>query len=115
VLTLLARSEHGSADDRYKLASMLLRDSHKDTRPAARASDESLALLEGLSGSSFDVAAALRKDKGLELDDLYYVGFHFAEENNPLGQELLAEVVKKAGRTKIGKMAKNKLEISAEA
>ena len=33
----------------------------------------------------------------------------------PLGQELLAEVVKKAGRTKIGKMAKNKLEISAEA
>jgi HEAT repeat protein len=115
VLTLLARSEHGSDDDRYKLASVLLRDSHKDTRPAARASDESLALLENLSGSSFDVAAALRKDKALELDDLYYVGFHFAEEHNPLGQELLAEVVKKAGRTKIGKMAKNKLEISAEA
>ena len=115
VLTLLARSEHGSVDDRYRLASMLLKDSHKDTRPSARASDESLALLEGLAGSSFDVAAALRKDKGLELDDLYYVGFHFAEDQHPLGQELLAEVVKKAGRTKIGKMAKNKLGISAES
>jgi HEAT repeat protein len=115
VLTLLARSEHATPDDKYKLASMLLKDSHKDTRPAARASDESLVLLEGLAGSSFDVAAALRKDKGLELDDLYYVGFHFAEEQHPLGQELLAEVVKKAGRTKIGKMAKNKLGISAEA
>ena len=63
--------------------------------PAARAADESLVLLEGLAGSSFDVAAALRKDKGLELDDLYYVGFHFAEDQHPLGQELLAEVVKK--------------------
>ncbi len=114
VLTLLARSEHGSSDDRYRLASILLRGGHKDTRPSARASDESLALLEGLSGSSFDVGAALRKDKSLELDDLYYVGFHFAEEQHPLGAELLAEVVKKAGRTKIGKMAKNKLGISAE-
>lgn len=115
VLTLLARSEHGAPEDRYKLASILLRDGHKDTRPAARAADEALALLEGLSGSSFDVAAALRKDKSLELDDLYYVGFHFAEEQNPLGEELLGEVVKKAGRTKLGKMAKNKLGISAEA
>ncbi len=115
VLSLLARSEHATPEDRYRLASMLLRASHKDTRPAARASDESLALLEGLSSSPFDVAAALRKDKSLELDDLYYVGFHFAEEQHPLGQELLGDVVKKAGRTKIGKMAKNKLGLSAEA
>lgn len=115
VLTLLARSEHGTADDRYRLASILLRASHKDTRPAARSSDEALALLEGLSGTSFDVGAALRKDKSLELDELYYAGFHFAEEQHPLGQELLSEVVKKAGRTKLGKMAKNKLGISAES
>ncbi len=112
-LTLLTRGEHGTPEDAYRLASLLLKESHKDTRPQARESDEALSLLEGLAGKSFDVFAALKKDKSLELDDLYYVGFHFAEEDHPLGTDLLGEVVKQGGRTKLGKMAKNKLGLSA--
>ena len=60
----------------------------------------------------FDVAKALRKDRALELEHLYYVGFHFSELDHPVGDELLEEVVKKGGRSKVGKMAKNKLALS---
>jgi hypothetical protein len=41
------------------------------------------------------------------------VGFHFKEEDHPLGTELLEHVAKEGGRTKIAKMAKNKLGLSA--
>jgi hypothetical protein len=46
---------------------------------------------------------------------MYYVGFHFVEGRHPLGRELLSEVVKKAGRAKVGKMAKNKLALAPAA
>ena len=111
-LTLLTRSDHGTSEDAYRLASILLKESHKDTRPQARDADEALSLLGSLTSRSYDVFAALKKDKSLELDDLYYVGFHFAEEDQPLGRDLLTEVVKQGGRTKLGKMAKNKLGLS---
>lgn len=113
VLGLLSRSEQGKPEDRYKLASVLLKESHLDTRPAARENDEALALLDRASDGGFDVAAALRKDRGLELTHLYYVGFHFSESQHSLGTELLQHVAKEGGRTKIGKMAKNKLGLSA--
>ena len=111
-LGLLARSEHASDEDRYALASLALRASHLDTRPAARSGDEALRQLEALADRGFDVASALRKDKALEMDHLYYAGFHFAELGHPLGEELLGHVVKQAGRTKIGKAAKNKLGLA---
>lgn len=111
-LGLLARTDHASDEDRYQLASLALRGSHLDTRPAARAGDESLSHLESLADGGFDVAKALQKDKSLELSHLYYVGFHFAEKDHPLGEELLAHVAKQGGRTKIGKMAKNKLGLA---
>jgi hypothetical protein len=47
----------------------------------------------------------------VDLEHLYYVGFHFAEEGHPIGEELLGEVVKKGGRSKVAKMAKNKLAL----
>ncbi|MDQ3033508.1 MAG: hypothetical protein M3Y87_13900, partial [Myxococcota bacterium] len=115
VLGLLARTEHASDDDRYQLASLALRASHLDTRPTARAGDESLSLLESLADRSFDVAKALSKDKSLELSHLYYVGFHFTEKSYPLGEDLLTHVAKQGGRTKLGKMAKNKLGLATTA
>ena len=68
-------------------------------------------MLGSLLARGYDVSRALKKDRGLDLEQLYYVGFHFSEEGEPLGAELLEEVVKKAGRTKVGKMAKNKLAL----
>ncbi len=113
VMRLLCRAEKATDDDRYALVSLELARSTRDTRPVARAADESLRMLVGLLGRGYDVAKALRTDRGLGLDEIYYVGFHFAEEGHPLGEELLEEVVKKGGRAKIARMAKNKLELSS--
>jgi hypothetical protein len=112
VLSILCRSDRSTDEDRYLLASLELSRSNRDTRPASRAGDESLRMLQNLLRHGFDVAKALRKDRQVELEHLYYVGFHFAEEGHPLGDELLEEVVKKGGRGKIAKMAKNKLALS---
>ncbi|MEJ7733145.1 MAG: HEAT repeat domain-containing protein [Polyangiaceae bacterium] len=113
VLGLLARSEHAGDEDHYRLASLELAQSRLDTSLTARVNDEALKHLGNLAKRGFDVIAALRKDRALELDHLYYVGFHFAEQRSPLGAELLAEVVKKGGRNKVAKMAKNKLALAA--
>ncbi len=112
VLSILCRSDRSTDDDRYQLASLELSKSNRDTRPASRAGDESLRLLGGLLRHGFDVARALKKDRAVDLDHLYYVGFHFSEEGHPVGEELLEEVVKKGGRAKVAKMAKNKLALS---
>lgn len=112
VLSILCKSDRATDEDRYLLASLELARSNRDTRPASRAGDESLRILGNLLRHGFDVAKALRKDRQVDLEHLYYVGFHFAEEGHPLGDELLEEVVKKGGRGKIAKMAKNKLALS---
>jgi HEAT repeat protein len=111
VFGLVCRSDKATDEDRYSLASLELARGPKDTRAATRATDEALKLISSLVSRGFDVGTALRKDKHLEIEALYYVGFHFAEAKKPLGEELLEEVVKKGGRTKVGKMAKNKLAL----
>ena len=112
VLSILCKSDRATDEDRYTLASLELARSNRDTRPASRAGDESLRILGNLLRHGFDVAKALKKDRVLELDHLNYVGFHFTEEGHPLGEELLEEVVKKGGRAKVAKMAKNKLALT---
>jgi HEAT repeat protein len=115
VLRVLCRNEGCTDDDRYALASAELARGTQDTRPAARAGDESLRLLGTLLGRGVDVGAQLRRDKSLELDHLYYVGFHFAEQGHPVGEELLRTVVEKGGRAKIAKMARSKLALAEQA
>lgn len=114
VMRLLCRTDKASDDDRYQLATIELARKAKDTRPAARAGDEALKQLSALLARGFDLAGALRKDRSVELEDLFYLGFHFAEEGHPVGEELLGEVVRKGGRAKIAKMAKNKLALVAD-
>jgi HEAT repeat protein len=111
VLRVLCRNEGCTDEDRYALAAGELARGPHDTRPAARAGDESLRLLGALLDRGFDVATHLRKDKSLELDHLYYVGFHFSEQGHPLGEDLLRTVGDKGGRAKIAKMAKSKLAL----
>ncbi len=113
VLGLIARSDRGTDADRFALAVMELKQSPKDASHSARASDESLTRLGKLADAGFDVLSGLTKDKSLELEDLYYVGFHFAELGSPLGRELLSVVAERGGRAKIAKMAKNKLKLAS--
>jgi HEAT repeat protein len=115
VLRLLCRSEGCTDDDRYALAAAELARGSHDTRPAARAGDEALRLFGALLDRGVDVAGQLRKDRSLELEHLYYVGFHFAEEGHPLGEELLRTVADRGGRAKIAKMARSKLALGEQA
>jgi hypothetical protein len=110
-MRLLCRTDKATDDDRYGLATLELARKSKDTRPAARAGDDALKQLSALLARGYDLATALRRDRSVELDDLFYLGFHFAEEGHPVGEELLGEVVRKGGRAKIAKMAKNKLAL----
>ncbi len=112
VFRLLCRTDRATDDDRYTLASLDLARSTKDTRPAARATDEALRQLQTLLQRGYDLASALRRDRAVGPEEMYYLGFHFVEGRHPLGRELLSEVVKKAGRAKVGKMAKNKLALT---
>lgn len=112
VLGLLSRTEGATHDDRYRYASLVLVGSALDTLPGARGRDESLTLIEDLTRRGFDVGVALKKDKALTLDHLFYVGFHFVEEEQPLGRELLEHVAREGGRTKLARSAKNKLGLA---
>jgi HEAT repeats len=113
VLRVIVKSDLATSDDRAALALRLLRGGTFDARLEARARDESLKALADLNRAGFDVGKLLKKDKKLSEDGLYYVGFHFAETRQPLGQELLTEVVARSPRSKLGKMAKNKLQLTA--
>jgi HEAT repeat protein len=112
VLELLCRSERATDEDRYALGALELGQSKLDPSASARAADPALARLGSLLGKGFDLGSALRKDRSLGLEQLYYVGFHWAEQGHPLGEELLGEVADKGGRSKLARMAKSKLELS---
>ena len=71
-----------------------------------------VGMLDSLSHSDYDVAANLRNDRRVGLEAMYTLGFDLIERQNPLGEELLSEVVAKAGRRKIAAMAKNKLKLA---
>jgi hypothetical protein len=112
---LLGRSEHASADDRYVLASLELRASRRDLQPGARLRDAGLQQIRELLDDGYDVAAAMRRDRALGLEEKFYAGFHFVEAEHPLGEELLEEVLKKGGRKKIATLARNKLKLAGLA
>jgi HEAT repeat protein len=114
VLRVLCQGEGASEDDRYALAVVELARGSRDTRAAARAANEALRLFGAMVDRGTDVAAMLRKDRSLDLEDLYFLGFHFAEENLPLGEELLRLIVEKGGRAKVAKMAKSKLALAEQ-
>jgi len=113
IFGLLMRTPVATDDDRYTLASLELRRSPLDTRSQTRAADGALSRLRYLVTRGYDVASALRKDRTLELDHLYYVGFHFTEEGHTLGDDLLQHVIDKSPKSKLGKAAKNKLALTA--
>lgn len=111
VLGVLCGGDGALPEDRYRLASLDLQRSHRDTSPASRLRDPALVTLAELAAGGFDVAAAMRKDRALGDAERYYAGFHFAEQGDPLGEDLLNDVVKRGGRTKLARMARNKLKL----
>jgi hypothetical protein len=117
LLGMLCRSPLAIPDDRYTLARMELEKSPRDPHPRARARDTALLELEKLADEGFALVKALEKDKALDDETLYYLGFHFGEslELREVGEALLEVLVKRSGRTRLGKAAKNKLAFVRKA
>ena len=83
---------------------------------ASHADDPVLAQFGRLAGSGFPVAKKLAKDKDVEDEEIYGLGFRLLESSDgndqELGAELLAGIVEDRPRSKLAKAAKNKLKLT---
>jgi hypothetical protein len=64
--------------------------------------------------SAYPLVDALRKEKSLAPEEVFSLGFSFAErpgDERSLGRDLLAHIAGKFPRNKVGKSAKNKLRL----
>ncbi len=100
ILRLVGQSADATADDGYALAAAEL---------AAGRRDEALIICGQLLDRGFDLAAALRRDRQLDPEQRYQVGFALVERRNPAGEEILTDLAA-GGRSKIAGMAKAKLK-----
>ncbi|HWO94294.1 MAG TPA: HEAT repeat domain-containing protein [Dehalococcoidia bacterium] len=115
---ILAPLDRGEADAeaRFALAVALLKTSPKDLNRKVRLGDRSLSLFAGLVDEpDFPLANRLFADKNVSAEDVFYVAFHLAEGDEAqreVGIALLEKLVKSEGRSKLGKIAKNKLALA---
>ena len=100
ILRLLGQSTDATADDGYALASAELRAGRRD---------EALLIFGQLLDRGFDLGAAVRKDRQLEPEQRYQIGFSLIECRNAAGEEILTDLAS-SGRNKIAAMAKAKLK-----
>jgi HEAT repeat protein len=105
-LRALGASSEATPDDGYAWATLELANGRRD---------EALQIFGQLTERGYDLAAALRRDRGLDPQTRYQIGFHFAERRHPVGEEILTAVAEAAGRTKVGQMARAKLRSAGYA
>jgi HEAT repeat protein len=112
-LRLLVRDPASGFPIRFELACCGLKVSPHDLSPEARAGDPCLQQFATLcQGYEPELSAELEKIKWLSAEDLYYLGFHFAEQlgqQKQFGGKVLRLVVKRSPRTKLAQAAKHKL------
>jgi HEAT repeat protein len=112
-LRLLIRDPSSGFPIRCELACCGLKVSSHDLSPEARASDPCLQQFSTLcQGYEAELAAELEKIKWLEPEDLYYLGFHFAEQlgqQKQFGGKVLHLLLKRSPRSKLAQAAKRKL------
>jgi hypothetical protein len=116
---LLAQDPACSEDIRFELAATGLKQSGHDLSAEARATDPPLhQFARLLQDAAFDVAGHLAKAKWLEPADLFYLGFHFAEQTHrarDFGRQVLEMVVARSPKSEVAKQAKRKLKSEALA
>ncbi|MBN1256562.1 MAG: HEAT repeat domain-containing protein [Planctomycetes bacterium] len=114
-LTLLVDTEFMAPELKFDLAVAKLKTSRKESTRAFRQSDYCLELIAEmlhLNGKGF--VKDFLADSSLDLEDYYYVGFHFSERLNTerrFGADVLRHVVKKGKRKKIAAAAREKLKV----
>jgi HEAT repeat protein len=112
-LRLLIRDPSSGFPIRLELACCGLKVSSHDLAPEARASDPCLQHFATLcQGYEAELSQELEKIKWMEPDDLYYLGFHFAEQlgqQRQFGGKVLRLLLKRSPRSKLAQAAKRKL------
>jgi hypothetical protein len=118
--SLLTRlEESGRLDDegRYVavitgLGAML---SKKELGRANRTTDPVLRHIVNLVANGYPVAYKLKRERNLSAEDLFFVGFNFAEskdeDEKEFGGSLLYQLATKEPQSKLGQSAKNKLKL----
>jgi HEAT repeat protein len=113
-LRLLTRDPAVGEEVRFELAATGLKESRHDTTATARQNDLALnQFARLLQNPAFDVIGRISKAKWLDAEDLFYLGFHFAEQTHQareFGRQVLELVVKRSPRSELGKNAKRKLK-----
>jgi hypothetical protein len=116
-LRLLARDPALGFATRLELAACGLKVSGHDLAPEARAADPCLQQFSHLAQQDdAELFAQVEKIKWLEPEDLYYLGFHLAEQDSrqkKLAAKVLQLVVKRSPRSKTAQAAKSKLHSAA--
>jgi HEAT repeat protein len=112
-LRLLTRDPACHEAIRFEQAACSLKVSPKDLAADARAADPALHQFGGLlHRHETEPIKLLEKAKWLEPEDLFFVGFHFAEKTGPekeFGGQVLRLLIKRSPRSKQAKDAKSKL------
>jgi hypothetical protein len=113
-LRLLVRDPACGEETRWELAATGLKLSKKDLSPEARAADPSLGQFSRLlRNPAFHVLTHLRKATWLDQHDLFYLGFHFSEQDRrdrEFGGEVLELLLKRFPRSPVAKDARRKLK-----
>lgn len=103
---------------RYELAVMGLTGSSGPVVRVARSTDPVLSPFQALLRSGFPVTNKLAKEKALGDEELFFLGFAFAESHDDaereLGCDVLRIVADRSPRSKLGKSAKNKIRLVEE-
>jgi len=111
---LLAQDPACGEETRFELAATGLKESTHDVSADNRSNDPSLnQFARLLQNPAFDLAGHIAKAKWLDVADLFYLGFHFAEQTHrarELGRQVLELVVKRSPQSELGKQAKRKLK-----
>jgi hypothetical protein len=101
------------SEDKFRLALAQLK-LHAHTLATNRHHPAVDLLADLHRNSAYPLFEALKKDRALEAEDLFNLGFRFDErhgDERSLGKDLLEYVAAKFPRNKIGKNAKNKLKL----
>jgi hypothetical protein len=111
---LLAQDPACNEETRFELAATGLKESSRDLSLDKRTNDPPLhQFTRLLQNAAFDLIGHVTKAKWLDAEDLFYVGFHFAEQTHraqEFGKQVLELVVKRSAKSELGKQAKRKLK-----
>lgn len=111
---LLAQDPACSEETRFELAATGLKESSHELALDNRNNDPPLhQFTRLLQNPAFELIDHVGKAKWLDADDLFYLGFHFAEQSHrakEFGKQVLELVVKRSAKSDVAKQAKRKLK-----